>query len=178
MLKQIHEGLDAAVFAAYGWPGTLSDEGILERLVALNHERAAEEAAGKIRWLRPEFQNPQTGEPKKTQQSFDEADEDEDDSDDSPKAKGKKKPPPSPPRPLKPIGEPRVPNATEPSGKPSPHTPSPPQMPTSRTSSPEPCNPFPAPTNRGEVHPPLKQTKNIMAKIASSKFSTAKKKSA
>ena len=30
----------------------------LERLVALNHERAEEEANGKIRWLRPEFQNP------------------------------------------------------------------------------------------------------------------------
>jgi hypothetical protein len=26
--------------------------------VALNHERAAEEADGKIRWLRPEFQAP------------------------------------------------------------------------------------------------------------------------
>ncbi len=28
------------------------------RLVALNHARAAEEAEGKIRWLRPEFQAP------------------------------------------------------------------------------------------------------------------------
>lgn len=45
VLKQIHEGLDAAVFEAYGWPGTLSDEEILERLVALNHERADEDAA-------------------------------------------------------------------------------------------------------------------------------------
>lgn len=35
------------------------DETILERLVALNAERAAEEARGHIRWLRPEFQNPQ-----------------------------------------------------------------------------------------------------------------------
>ena len=31
---------------------------ILERLVALNAERAAEEARGHIRWLRPEFQDP------------------------------------------------------------------------------------------------------------------------
>ena len=31
---------------------------LLDRLVALNAERAAEEAAGHIRWLRPEFQNP------------------------------------------------------------------------------------------------------------------------
>ncbi|WP_132999248.1 class I SAM-dependent DNA methyltransferase [Luteimonas arsenica] len=34
------------------------DEAILERLVALNAERAAEEARGHIRWLRPQFQNP------------------------------------------------------------------------------------------------------------------------
>ena len=100
VLKQIHEGLDAAVFEAYGWPGTLSDKEILERLVALNHERAAEEAAGKIRWLRPEFQNPQTGEPTKTQQTLIEAEPDEDDeeegSDKGPgaRAKGKKKPAP------------------------------------------------------------------------------------
>lgn len=33
------------------------DEAVLERLVALNTERAAEEARGHIRWLRPKFQN-------------------------------------------------------------------------------------------------------------------------
>ncbi len=54
----IHDDLDAAVFEAYGWPATLTDEEILERLVALNAERAAEEARGLVRWLRPEFQNP------------------------------------------------------------------------------------------------------------------------
>ncbi len=100
VLKQIHDDLDDAVFEAYGWPGTLTDEEILERLVALNHERAAEEAAGKIRWLRPEFQCPQTGKPTKTQQSFAEADEDEEDSEDEAPAgksgKGKKKPAPKP----------------------------------------------------------------------------------
>lgn len=58
VLRQIHDDLDAAVAEAYGWPADLSDEEILERLVALNHERAAEEAEGKIRWLRPEFQAP------------------------------------------------------------------------------------------------------------------------
>ena len=57
VLKQIHDELDAAVFDAYGWPVTLTDEEILERLVALNAERAAEEARGLIRWLRPDFQN-------------------------------------------------------------------------------------------------------------------------
>ena len=31
-------------------------ESLLERLVALNAKRAAEEAAGTVRWLRPEFQ--------------------------------------------------------------------------------------------------------------------------
>ncbi|MGB0712438.1 MAG: hypothetical protein ACPGUC_02650, partial [Gammaproteobacteria bacterium] len=34
------------------------DEVVLQRLVDLNAERAAEEARGHIRWLRPEFQNP------------------------------------------------------------------------------------------------------------------------
>jgi len=57
VLKKIHDDLDAAVFEAYGWPVTLSDEEILERLVALNHERADEEKRGLVRWLRPEFQN-------------------------------------------------------------------------------------------------------------------------
>ncbi len=58
VLKQIHDDLDAAVAEAYGWPVTLSDEQILEKLVALNKERAAEERQGKVRWLRPEFQAP------------------------------------------------------------------------------------------------------------------------
>ncbi len=57
VLKQIHDDLDAAVFDAYGWPPDLTDEQILEKLVALNAERAAEEKRGLIRWLRPEFQN-------------------------------------------------------------------------------------------------------------------------
>ncbi|PRY09668.1 type II restriction/modification system DNA methylase subunit YeeA [Pontibacter ummariensis] len=59
ILLQLHQELDAAVAAAYGWPANLPEEEILERLVALNKERAAEEARGHIRWLRPEYQNPQ-----------------------------------------------------------------------------------------------------------------------
>jgi hypothetical protein len=39
-LDNAHKALDAAVFAAYGWPADLSDEAILERLLALNGERA------------------------------------------------------------------------------------------------------------------------------------------
>jgi hypothetical protein len=58
VLQQIHDDLDAAVFDAYGWPHDLTDEQILERLVALNAERAEEERNGLVRWLRPEFQNP------------------------------------------------------------------------------------------------------------------------
>lgn len=58
VLKQLHDELNAAVFDAYGWPHDLSDEQILEKLVALNAERAEEERNGTIRWLRPEFQNP------------------------------------------------------------------------------------------------------------------------
>ncbi|MSU48999.1 MAG: hypothetical protein EXS37_07935 [Opitutus sp.] len=55
-LRHLHDELDAAVAAAYGWPANLTDEEILERIVALNATRAAEEARGQIRWLRPEFQ--------------------------------------------------------------------------------------------------------------------------
>jgi hypothetical protein len=58
VLRQLHDELDAAVAAAYGWPATLSDEEILQRLVALNAERAREEQAGLIRWLRPDYQQP------------------------------------------------------------------------------------------------------------------------
>ena len=39
-LDNVHGTLDAAVAAAYGWPGDLGDEEILERLLALNLERA------------------------------------------------------------------------------------------------------------------------------------------
>jgi len=56
VLKQLHDDLDAAVFAAYGWPATLTDAEILERLVALNAERAAAEKRGIIHWLRPAYQ--------------------------------------------------------------------------------------------------------------------------
>ncbi|MFY8094299.1 MAG: hypothetical protein ACOVN0_12560, partial [Niveispirillum sp.] len=58
VLLDLHRAIDAAVADAYGWPADLSDRDILMRLVALNKERAAEEARGLIRWLRPEFQNP------------------------------------------------------------------------------------------------------------------------
>lgn len=82
VLKTLHDELDRAVLEAYGWRdlaplqdvvngnaalasvgmATREDaqraltDALLERLVALNAERAAEEAKGTIRWLRPEFQ--------------------------------------------------------------------------------------------------------------------------
>ena len=43
-LENAHAKLDKAVFAAYGWPAALTDDEILERLLALNQTRAA--AAG------------------------------------------------------------------------------------------------------------------------------------
>ena len=39
-VRGVHKRLDAAVFAAYGWQPDLSDEDILEKLLALNLERA------------------------------------------------------------------------------------------------------------------------------------------
>ncbi len=59
VLAELHDELDAAVADAYGWPAGLTDEQILENLLALNLERAAEERAGRIRWLRPDYQNPE-----------------------------------------------------------------------------------------------------------------------
>ncbi|MCI1008256.1 class I SAM-dependent DNA methyltransferase [Pseudomonas oryzihabitans] len=80
LLRELHDELDRAVFAAYGWsdlagqlvgkPGATTplpdkpeaqaeaEEELLCRLVALNSERAGEEARGHIRWLRPDYQNP------------------------------------------------------------------------------------------------------------------------
>ena len=70
VLRDIHDRLDAAVIEAYGWPGDIADDDILERLVALNRERAAEEADGLVRWLRPEYQNP-TGAAAQVQREID-----------------------------------------------------------------------------------------------------------
>lgn len=58
ILKELHDQIDAATAQAYGWPSDLTDEQILERLVALNAGRAREEAAGHVRWLRPDYQTP------------------------------------------------------------------------------------------------------------------------
>ena len=97
ILRQLHNDLDAAVFAAYGWSdlwqmqqdakaGAFRDfktgataqaaadpsafaamesefqraweQELLTRLVALNAQRATEEANGQIRYLRPEYQRP------------------------------------------------------------------------------------------------------------------------
>jgi len=63
ILRQLHDEIDAAVADAYGWPVDLSDQDILANLVALNKERAAEEARGLVRWLRPEYQAPQAAQP-------------------------------------------------------------------------------------------------------------------
>lgn len=79
VLKQLHDEIDGAVLDAYGWsdlqppgaaplgdrlargdePAEALEQDLLTRLVGLNHERAAEEARGRIRWLRPEYQNPE-----------------------------------------------------------------------------------------------------------------------
>nr|WP_263821465.1 DNA methyltransferase [Salinibacter sp.] len=60
VLKELHDELDAAVAAAYGWDAGLPEETILQRLVALNAERRAEEEEGHVRYLRPEYQAPET----------------------------------------------------------------------------------------------------------------------
>jgi len=111
VLRQIHDELDEAVLNAYGWGDLLPllriahgndgptegqtrddakrafDEAILERLVALNAQRAAEEARGHIRWLRPEFQNPDLArerEPEQTRLAADTTQTGEPDADSTP----------------------------------------------------------------------------------------------
>ena len=61
VLKDIHDELDALVAKAYGWEWPLEKDVILERLVALHDERVKEEKAGKVRWLRPDYQIPRFG---------------------------------------------------------------------------------------------------------------------
>lgn len=59
VLQSLHDELDAAVLQAYGWADlTLpaDTETLLMRLVELNTHRAAEEAQGTVRWLRPQLQ--------------------------------------------------------------------------------------------------------------------------
>jgi hypothetical protein len=89
LMRELHDDLDRAVFAAYGWddlaaqlvglPGATTplpdkseaqaeaEEALLLRLVELNSQRAAEEARGQIRWLRPDYQNPNAAAPQQAE---------------------------------------------------------------------------------------------------------------
>ncbi|GAB3835794.1 class I SAM-dependent DNA methyltransferase [Hymenobacter jeollabukensis] len=59
VVLSLHQQLDAAVAEAYAWPHDLPEAELLQRLVRLNHERAREEQAGHIRYLRPAYQAPE-----------------------------------------------------------------------------------------------------------------------
>jgi hypothetical protein len=63
VLRSLHDELDAEVLAAYGWEDQPNSETLLVRLTELNTRRSAEEAAGNVRWLRPDFQNPHSRSP-------------------------------------------------------------------------------------------------------------------
>lgn len=63
ILDEHHQAIDAAVAAAYGWPVDLVEEEVLIRLVALNRQRAQDEAHGIVHWLRPDYQRPRFGTP-------------------------------------------------------------------------------------------------------------------
>lgn len=56
-LLDLHNDLDRAVASAYGWAWPLPRAAILEQLVALHDERVAQERAGRVQWLRPEYQS-------------------------------------------------------------------------------------------------------------------------
>lgn len=53
--KKLHDDIDAEVAAGCGWPVDLPGQDLLQRLMDLNRTRAAEEAKGLIRCLRPEY---------------------------------------------------------------------------------------------------------------------------
>lgn len=57
-LLHLHQQLDAAVAAAYGWPVNLSAADVVARVVALNKERYEAEAHGIVNWFRPAYQAP------------------------------------------------------------------------------------------------------------------------
>jgi hypothetical protein len=61
VLKDFHDELDALVAKAYGWEWPLTKDLILEELVALHGERVKEENAGKVPWLRPDYQSERFG---------------------------------------------------------------------------------------------------------------------
>lgn len=56
VLDYLHQRLDQAVAAAYGWPNDLSDAQIVDRLIVLNQHGAEQEACGEVRFLRPSYQ--------------------------------------------------------------------------------------------------------------------------
>ncbi len=58
MANPRHPGRPDSQAAGHDRQDSTSRVPILERLVALNAERAEEERNGLVRWLRPEFQNP------------------------------------------------------------------------------------------------------------------------
>ena len=66
VISDLHDKIDAAVAAAYGWPADLSEDEILARLVALNKERSKEEVQGLVYWLRPDYQGSRFGPQKDT----------------------------------------------------------------------------------------------------------------
>ena len=61
VLLDLHNELDAAVAAAYGWSWPEPPAIVLERLVSLHDKRIEEEETGTVRWLRPDYQRPRYG---------------------------------------------------------------------------------------------------------------------
>lgn len=57
-LADLHATIDRLTLEAYDLPADAAIETILAHLVALNAERASEEANGDIKWLRPDYQRP------------------------------------------------------------------------------------------------------------------------
>ena len=63
LIAALHRQLDAAVVAAYGWPRGLGESEMVARLVDLNAVRRTDEQRGRVRWLRPDYQQARAGVP-------------------------------------------------------------------------------------------------------------------
>jgi hypothetical protein len=63
VLRDLHDTLDRQVAEAYGWSWPEPPALVIERLVGLHAVRLEEEAAGTVRWLRPDYQRTRAGEP-------------------------------------------------------------------------------------------------------------------
>lgn len=61
ILRDLHDEIDRLTGQAYGWPAEQTEAEMLAAVAGLNRVRDVEEARGRVRWLRPDFQPARAG---------------------------------------------------------------------------------------------------------------------